>query len=159
MLTLILVRHAKSDWTNGTLTDHDRPLNPRGINDAPLMAAALNNLELNPELILSSSATRASQTAEFFAAELGVDVIENENLYLAGPATLLDAAAQSGASSLVIVAHNPGISTLAERFAPDISHMPTCAITVLQWDCDDWAVASAIAPTRVETLTPSSITK
>lgn len=123
------------------------------------MAAALNMLRLNPELILSSTATRAAQTADLFAAELGIEVIEKEELYLAGPTTLLDAAAQSGAKSLIIVAHNPGISSLAERFAPQISHMPSSAITVLQWDCDDWDVASAAAPKRVETLTPSSITR
>lgn len=159
MLTLILVRHAKSDWTNGTLTDHDRPLNSRGFSDAPAMAQALEKLNLAPKIILSSTATRAKQTADFFADALKIEINEDPQLYLASPTALLNAATKSGAKSLLIVAHNPGISTLAEKFAPQISHMPTTAITVLQWDTDDWNVATSIPPTRVDFLTPDSISR
>ena len=147
MIRLALVRHAKSDWGDVTLDDHDRPLNDRGMRDAPRMATRLAASGFRPDVILSSTAVRARTTAEAFAAELGVAVSLDPELYGAPARTLLAAAAATRAGSVVVVAHDPGMSVLAARLSDDgIGHMPTCAVATFTWQHDDWDVAAALDP-------------
>ncbi|BDV31197.1 SixA phosphatase family protein [Microbacterium terricola] len=147
MIELVLVRHAKSDWGSPALDDHERPLNARGRRDAPAMAARLAATGFRPDVILASTAVRARTTAEAFGAELAVAVHLDEELYGAPARTLLATAAASGAGSVVVVAHDPGMSALADRLSDgDIAQMPTCAVARFTWDTDDWDVATAIDP-------------
>lgn len=147
MIRLALVRHAKSDWGDPGLDDHDRPLNDRGMRDAPHMAARLAATGFRPDVILSSTALRARTTAEAFAAELGVAVSLDPELYGAPPRTILAAAAATRAATVVVVAHDPGLSALAASLSDDdIAHMPTCAVATFIWAEDDWDVASAVDP-------------
>ncbi len=147
MIRLALVRHAKSEWGNPGLDDHDRPLNDRGRRDAPRMAARLAATGFRPDVILSSTAVRARTTAEAFAAELGVAVSLDPELYGAPAKTLLAAAAATRAATVMVVAHDPGMSSLAASLSDDdIDHMPTCAVATFLWAEDDWDVASAVAP-------------
>ena len=67
MKTLILVRHAKSDWGNPSLSDFDRPLNERGKRDAPVMAKRLLDKKIKIDQIIASPAKRAARTAKYFA--------------------------------------------------------------------------------------------
>ena len=67
MKLLTLLRHAKSDWSAPYRSDFERPLKARGRRDAPLMGEYIANLDLVPDLIVSSPAERARQTAELFA--------------------------------------------------------------------------------------------
>jgi phosphohistidine phosphatase len=69
--TLLLMRHAKSSWKHTELDDHDRPLAKRGKRDAPRMGQLVRQEELVPQLILSSTAVRARNTAEIVAEESG----------------------------------------------------------------------------------------
>ena len=155
MIELVLVRHAKSDWGDPSLRDHDRPLNARGRSDAPVMARQLAASGFVPERILSSTATRARSTAAEFGDALGVDVDVDEELYAAPARTLLAAAAASGVAKVMVVAHDPGMSSLAEALSDgEIAHMPTCAVARFVWNEDDWAVASAVPPESWEFLTP-----
>ena len=147
MIRLALVRHAKSDWGDPGLDDHDRPLNDRGRRDAPRMARRLAESGFSPEVLLSSTALRARTTAEAFAAELGVAVSLDADLYGAPAGTLLATAAATGASSVIVVAHDPGMSVLAGRLSGDgIGHMPTCAVATFTWSHDDWDIATALDP-------------
>ncbi|GAA5090957.1 histidine phosphatase family protein [Microbacterium yannicii] len=147
MIRLVLVRHAKSDWGDPGLDDHDRPLNDRGMRDAPRMAARLAASGFRPDIILSSTAVRARTTAEAFAAELGVAVSRDRELYGAPASSILEAAAATGAQAVMVVAHDPGMSTLAARLSGDgIAHMPTCAVATFTWAQDDWDVATAVDP-------------
>ncbi len=147
MITLVLVRHAKSDWADANLHDHDRPLNDRGTRDAPRMAEALAATGFVPDAILSSTAVRARTTAADFGAEFGVDIEVDAELYGASARTVLAKAAARGVSSVMVVAHDPGLSILAEQLSNDgITHMPTCAVASFTWNEDDWDVASAIDP-------------
>ncbi|GAA5207698.1 SixA phosphatase family protein [Microbacterium kyungheense] len=147
MIRLALVRHAKSDWGDAALSDHDRPLNDRGMRDAPVMAARLAATGFRPDVILASTAVRARTTAEAFAAELGVAVSLDPELYGAPAGALLAAAAATGAASVMVVAHDPGMSVLAGRLSGDgIGHMPTCAVATFTWTQDDWDVAAALDP-------------
>ncbi|MET0296591.1 MAG: histidine phosphatase family protein [Microbacterium sp.] len=147
MTRLVLIRHAKSDWGDAFLADHDRPLNDRGMRDAPAMARRLADTGFRADTILSSTALRAATTADFFSGALGVPVEQQERLYGAPASLLLLAAAESGARSVVVVAHDPGMSILAGRLSNDgIGHMPTCAVATFTWEVDDWDVATEVDP-------------
>ncbi|WP_449278997.1 SixA phosphatase family protein [Leucobacter sp. GX24907] len=146
MIELILIRHAKSDWGDASLSDHDRPLNDRGLRDSPVMAERLADSGARAERLLSSTAVRARSTAEVFGAVLGQDPETDRGLYLAPPETLFDAAARTGASSVIVVAHDPGISDLARRLSDGgIDRMPTCAIARFAWNVDSWAEVLEVA--------------
>lgn len=147
MIRLALVRHAKSDWGDPGLDDHDRPLNDRGLHDAPRMAARLADSGFRPDVLLSSTALRARTTAGFFADALGVDAQLSEELYGASASSLLGAAAATGTSSVMVVAHDPGMSVLAGRLSRDrIDHMTTCAVATFAWDSDDWSEVDSLEP-------------
>lgn len=141
MVTLVLIRHAKSDWGHAGLADHDRPLNARGEQDAPRMAAALAARGVRPDRLLSSTALRARTTAATFADALGVDVELVPDLYGASPRTLTQQATASGADAVVIVAHDPGLSDLVSDLADREVAMPTCAVATFVWESDDWESA------------------
>jgi phosphohistidine phosphatase len=147
---LILVRHAKSDWSLPGQEDWDRPLNTRGQRDAPEMARRLRSRRLKPDRILSSPAVRALTTATIMTRELRVApslLTAEERLYLAAPADLLQVLRELGGASrqLMVVGHNPGITEFANRLSADdtIDNMPTCAVftarfEITAWDRLDW---------------------
>lgn len=147
MIELILVRHAKSDWDDPRIADHDRPLNARGRRDAPVMAERLAQAGADVQRIVSSTALRARTTAAAFGSALGVEVELDEELYLASEETLLAKAVATGAPSVMLVAHNPGISDLAFRLSHGgIGHMPTCAVARFIWDLDSWGAVNTAEP-------------
>lgn len=141
MIELILVRHAKSDWGDPELADHDRPLNPRGQRNAPMIAERLAQSGVEVERIISSTAVRARTTAEYFAAALGAEVELDHELYLASAETLLAKATAAGTSTVLLVAHDPGLSDLAARLSDGgIEHMPTCAVARFTMGTDSWTL-------------------
>ncbi len=146
MIRLGLVRHAKSDWGHPGLADHDRPLNARGLRDAPVMARRLADTRFVPDVIVTSTALRARTTAGFFAERFGLEPVALEDLYGAPADELLRVAAAQDVPSVLVVAHDPGMSVLAERLSGDIAHMPTCAVATFTWWQDDWDVATALDP-------------
>jgi len=147
MITLALVRHAKSDWGDPGLDDHERPLNARGERDAPAMAALLAGTGFRPETILSSTAVRARTTAGVFATALDAELRLDPDLYGAPASRLLATAAESMLARVMVVAHDPGMTVLAERLSGGgIGHMPTCAVATFTWETDDWDVATATDP-------------
>ncbi|BDZ55167.1 SixA phosphatase family protein [Agromyces marinus] len=144
MKTLVLVRHAKSDWGDPGLADHDRPLNDRGRRDAPAMAERLGRLGTVPGLIVSSTALRARTTAEAMAEGLGLDPSAlrlDERLYGAGPATILEIAGQTpdDVDTVMLVAHDPGMTDLAYRLSDGtVDRMPTCAVVRVRIAAESW---------------------
>jgi phosphohistidine phosphatase len=150
--TLILVRHAKSDWDDSSLADSERPLAKRGRRDAPRMAQRLLARGLPPERILSSPVRRAYDTACLFATGLGIetDAIETiDRLYAADAATWLEIAGRLPAqlASVLIVGHNPEITEVAGRLCPaPIENMPTCAVLRLQYATADWREIAGLRP-------------
>jgi phosphohistidine phosphatase len=141
--TLILMRHAKSDWGDATLSDHDRPLNQRGLRDAPRMARWLAEQQWIPDRILCSSSRRTRETVDQLLRRwsVPVPVCYSESLYHSLPAEIVDniAAAGGDAACLQVVAHNPGITSLVCRFADQSIEMPTAAIAVFDVEVDDWS--------------------
>lgn len=149
MKTLYLVRHAKSSWDEKAISDFDRPLNKRGLRDAPFMAGLLAGRGERPEVIVTSSAKRAASTARFFAAAIGLPgelVIEMRPLYAASPETILGVVREldDGFGSAMIVGHNPGLTQAADEIAPgSLLHMPTCSVASIELPVDSWMLMRA----------------
>jgi phosphohistidine phosphatase len=93
MKSVLVLRHAKSSWKHPELADHDRPFNKRGKRDAPRMGELLRNEHLIPEVIISSTAIRARDTAEAVAKACGYkgQITLNRSLYADGPEAYLEA--------------------------------------------------------------------
>ena len=165
MKTVYFVRHAKSSWSDPMLRDHDRPLNKRGLRDAPRMAARLLELGVQPDGILTSSARRARQTANYFREALQVPagrVLIREELYHAWADTIAANVRQLPADwdTVLLFGHNPGYTDLANRLrgAGDIDNVPTCGIVVGRADIDDWADFQLSATERAAFLYPKQRT-
>src|SRR4051794_15180753 len=93
MRTLLLLRHAKSNWDATGLDDHERPLNKRGVRDAPVMGSYIEAEGLRPELVLCSDAVRARATLTLVLQALGPPAPEvryEPRLYLAEPAAIVE---------------------------------------------------------------------
>ena len=146
MKILTIVRHAKSDWKDASLTDRQRPLNPRGERDAPDMGKRIVEHGIRPSLIISSPAVRAWTTARIIAGEIGYPaefLQREESLYLASLDELLDAvvAQDNGFNSLMVVAHNPGLTDFANFLVPGLTHnLPTSGVVSVEIEGDDWSL-------------------
>lgn len=159
MRRLILVRHAKSSRDDPTLADRDRPLNERGLRDAPKMGERLAKRGLRPELIVSSPALRALTTAQLMAKALGCDpnaIVLNERVYAATSETLLEVVRALGdePKCAMLVGHNPELSELVRRWSSDIDELPTCAVVDLRFDIKSWSKLSAKARAEVALYEP-----
>jgi len=147
MKNLVLVRHAKSDWGNPALNDFDRPLNRRGMKNAPLMGRRLRQMNVSPERVISSPARRARDTAQLLAAELGVaetEILFEPRIYDAGVADLVEIVRtlDDAWDQVLLVGHNPGISELASLLGDvDHGHLVTCAAVGLAFGPDTWSRA------------------
>jgi phosphohistidine phosphatase len=148
-LTLILLRHAKSDWSDPFAPDHDRPLNKRGRKDAPRAGRWLLEAGWQPELVLASSARRAQETLDLAATawegEWEPDLEVDEALYHAEPEAILARLAwlPEGVETVLVVGHNPGLEDLAARLTGADEALPTAAIRVLALPAEHW---SALGP-------------
>lgn len=163
MKELILVRHAKSSWRDPSPDDHSRPLNKRGKRDAPEMGERLARRGCDPDLIISSSADRALETAKAIAGKLGYPrecIRVEERIYHARVDELLAAIRGVDASveTLMMFGHNPGFTDLANLLGPrDIFNMPTCAVLQLRFDSDTWATVGDVPGDEVRYDYPKSI--
>ncbi|MBI3654161.1 MAG: histidine phosphatase family protein [Acidobacteria bacterium] len=142
MKTLLLLRHAKSDWADMRQRDIERPLAKRGLRDAPRMGAALKQQGIAPQLVLCSPATRARETMELFttAAELEAVVEFEPTIYEASAAELLKLVRHIKADYEVVllVGHNPGFENLLSRLIGAERQMPTAALACIEFAIDQW---------------------
>lgn len=144
MRTLFLIRHAKSSWDNPGLRDFNRPLNDRGLHDAPLMADVLRRQGIQPDLLVSSPAKRALTTALFFAAAFDVEgdaVVQEQDIYEAAPRDILRIVSHlpDAAAMVFLFGHNPTFTEVANRFSEKfIDNVPTCGIVRIESDVDSW---------------------
>jgi phosphohistidine phosphatase len=145
MKLLTLFRHAKSSWDDPELDDHDRPLAERGHRDARRMGKRLARRELSPDRLLTSTALRARQTAEYLADALGLAanaVRVERRIYLASPGELLAVLAKvdPAVDSLLLIGHNPGLTELTNRLLPKLKldNLPTAGAVGVECDCAGW---------------------
>ena len=144
--TLILIRHAKSAWSDPTLDDYRRPLNARGERAATALGRWMAGRGLVPDEVLVSGAERTVRTWAGIAPELaGTPAMRTERaLYQAGPDAILDVLHGATGDRVALIAHNPGIAAFAAKIAarpPDhlrFPDYPTGATTVLTFDTP-WA--------------------
>jgi len=138
---LALMRHAKSDWAEAGLPDHDRSLNARGRRDAPEMARWLADHDALPSVILASTAKRVEETLERLIKHWRTEplVIRSGSLYLASPNTILEHIRCEAIDTdgerpkrLLVVGHNPGMEQLVSSLASLDIAMPTAAIALFE---------------------------
>jgi len=141
MKTLLLARHAKSDWDVAGLRDHDRPLNARGHRDAPAMARRLRDDGVGLQRIVSSTAVRARSTADAYAAAFGLSVAEDPALYAASARAILGVAAAlpDDVDVAMLVGHNPGMADAVAELTGSYVEFPTCAVAECAVDVGSWS--------------------
>lgn len=143
MKTLLLMRHAKSSHDEPGTTDHDRPLNERGRRDAPRMAELLREHELIPDVIISSTAVRARETAQLVAETLDFDgpLDAQRTLYLTSADAYLDAcrALVDEPATVLVIGHNPSMAELVARLSDDYHEFPTAALAHFELKIKSWA--------------------
>ncbi len=142
---LYLVRHAKSSWSDASLTDEQRPLNKRGRRSAPDMGRRLAEQDHRPDLIISSPANRALSTARIIAEELAYDeseIIIDERMYFSGSGSMLKLLEEidDRFQSVMIVGHNPAMTSFFNMLCDaSVDNMPTCAIAVIGYSMTTWS--------------------
>jgi len=152
---LILVRHAKSDWGESALGDHERPLNQRGQRNAPEMGERLAERKVCPDRIYTSSAVRARTTAKIIAEALDYpigDIEEVDGLYHAGVNTWLDfiSSLEDSLSCVMCFGHNPVLTELAHfEFDCELGNIPTCGVLTLDFATDHWTEVPKTKPEQV----------
>ena len=142
MKTLLILRHAKSSWKDDQVGDHDRPLNKRGKRDAPRMGELVQQVQLQPELIISSTAKRARKTASRVAKQCGYQgIIELQGtLYLAPPGAYIEALRKvdDPVNRVMVVGHNPGLEQLLTLLTGQHILLPTATLAHVELDLARW---------------------
>ncbi len=145
MKSLYLLRHAKSSWSDGNLSDKQRPLNDRGLRDAPMMGKRFKARGESLEGVVSSPALRANTTAQLFSEACGFasqDIELESDLYFLGSGSIEDIILNQDdqQGSLMLVFHNPDITYCANSFGKQfrIDNVPTCGLISLSCDITRW---------------------
>lgn len=142
---VLLVRHAKSDWGDPSLSDFDRPLNSRGKRDAPVMAGRLLEKKIKIDAFISSPAKRAKRTASVFAKEFEFkkkEILLLDKLYAAEAEIFEEVIKKMNDvfNSVAIFAHNPGLTDFANLLTDvRIDNIPTCGIFAIKVYAKHWS--------------------
>ena len=163
MKTLFVLRHAKSSWDDPSLADYDRPLNDRGKTAAPFMGGIMAERDLSPEVIVSSPAVRARETASLVkeAGNLDAEIRFEEQIYEASPRTLLQVASgiDDKYRSAMVVGHNPGMEGFIRLLTGRLEAMPTAALAIIDLDIAHWADLAAERGTLRQVIRPKDEAK
>ena len=162
MKRLILMRHAKSNWDDPTMEDHERPLNGRGRVSARVIGDWLKTKKYTPDQVLSSSATRTRETF----ARLGIlcDARFVDGLYLAGPDVMRKILRQATVETVLMLRHTPGIGSFAQSILavapphPRFFDYPTCATLVAEFDVQSWEEVGTGTGKAVDFVIPRELT-
>jgi len=132
------MRHAKSDWSDGSIRDFDRPLNKRGKSAAPIIGKEIKKRGLTPDLIISSPALRARMTAEAVAknSSYNKEIVWNESFYFGYTSEILQAIKDIDESekSVMIFGHNPTWSSITEILSGEYISMKTADVAILEFE-------------------------
>ena len=155
MKTLLLLRHAKSDWDDPSLRDFDRPLAARGERDAPRIGKILGKRGPLPDLIISSPAARIK------AAKLNLEIQFDEAIYGASSPELMRLIRQLPDDNLcvLLVGHNPGFEDLVGRLSSSRERMPTAALACIEFQIDKWQEVIEGEGKLVWLLTPKQLSE
>lgn len=161
MKILYLIRHAKSSWAFD-LPDHDRPLGKRGRKDVVKMGQYLSEHVQAPEVLISSTASRAFYTALHLCDKMGIDegkIRLTKGLFHAGPQEILHVIQNAPSCNvLALFGHNPGFTSAANALTnTTIDNVPTCGVVGIQFDIAKWSEVQFGAGTQEFFLTPKGI--
>jgi len=152
MKKLYLIRHAKSSWEEPGISDMERPLMEKGFKRTMKIIRFLNEHDVKIDLIISSPAERAFQTAILIAKGIGYpeDKIQIERkIYDGYYDRILDLiyATSIEVNSLMIFGHNPTITHLANLFLhPGVELLPTAGTVCISFDTDSWESIPSVDP-------------
>lgn len=146
MKQVIFVRHAKSDWANENLKDIDRYLAERGYSDAYSMSEWFNKHQKQPDTIVSSTATRALNTALIFARAMDFNMgcfhLEKE-IYEGSVEMLMSIIREQNNTRdrIMLFGHNPGFTNICNNLSEDLyfDNVPTCGIVSFNFDIGNWS--------------------
>jgi phosphohistidine phosphatase len=152
--TLLLLRHAKSDWSEPELADHDRPLNKRGKRARKAVAEHVEGW--NVDLVVCSTARRARDTAKPVVEALACEVRYDDELYATTADGLLDVvrALPSDTDAVMLVSHNPSIEEFNDLLCGETPPYPTAALGTVELAVDRWEDVDAGSGTLTELWTP-----
>ncbi len=163
MKTLYLVRHAKSSWDDISIQDYERPLIKKGINRTLRVANFLSSKSILPDLILSSHAVRAFETAKILAGKLGYpnhEIQIESQLYFSGPEALHNVvyALPDDKSQVMLVGHNPDMTRFSNVFLYDkIDYLPTTGIVSITFHTSKWEEVMKVERDINFVITPKSV--
>jgi len=166
---LMLLRHGKSSWKDPSLEDYDRPLKKRGIAASKKIGRYLVHYQLRPDLILSSTAARAEETAILVCGEMGITqrhIHWHRKLYHAHVHTLLEFLSECEPETRVLlIGHNPGLEELlgylcADRLPKpdDDKLLPTAALARLDMP-DNWRGLGHGSARLIEIVRPKELSR
>jgi phosphohistidine phosphatase len=160
---LYILRHAKSSWSDASLSDFDRPLNDRGLAAAPFMGELMAKRGWVPDIFLSSPAERAVQTARLVldSSGFGSSLILDDRIYEASPQALkqIVSGLSDDIGSAILVGHNPGIEGLVGLMTGENRPMPTAALAIIDIDKESWATTFDAQAVLVEIIKPKELMK
>jgi len=145
MKNLILIRHATAESENFLKKDFGRTLEAMGRTEAEKVGAFIKSKGTNPDKIVTSSALRTLETAQLASVIIGfkpAEIITSLQLYNAGFQKLIEEIkkTETTVQTLIIVAHNPGISQTATALAQTGNfQLATSAAVSLTFKIDNWA--------------------
>ena len=145
MKKLIIIRHAKSDWSSNK-SDLDRPISKRGVNDAKIISQILDSENLRPEIIYTSIAKRTIQTSEIFIERskflFNLDCLKVDELYDFNGSRVKSFIKNLNEklSTVLIFTHNNSCNFLVSDFANRFNlHVPTCGMLIFEFNVSLWA--------------------
>jgi phosphohistidine phosphatase len=154
MKTLLILRHAKAVSKDPSLSDHDRPLDDLGKEDALHIGKLIKEKDIIPSFIISSTALRAKTTAELVAkgCKYEADIVVDHSLYEAkskGYLAILETVSDRY-SIVLIVGHNPTIEEIIQMLtdSPDVVVMPSCTLAHLSLPIEKWSDLSSKSKTE-----------
>ena len=158
MKTLILVRHAKSDWPENT-EDLDRPLAESGISDANKTADYLLRNNIKIDYFLASPARRTVETCTVFAKHYQNSFETADKLYHPSEKNFLSVifSLDDKHEAVALFSHNNGISNFANSLSEDLIHFPTCGVAIFNIDCEQWSEFENAPKNLVAFYKPNSI--
>ena len=164
MLRLILMRHAKSDWSHAGISDHERPLNARGRAAALALGGWLRSNSYGVDQVLCSTATRTRETLECLALDPSPETGFTRSLYLAEARAMMETLHTAKFPRVLMLGHNPGICEMAHRLLDDppthrrFEDYPTGATLVCDFDAADWDMINWHDGRIVDFIVPRDLT-
>ncbi|WP_353780041.1 histidine phosphatase family protein [Winogradskyella sp. 3972H.M.0a.05] len=143
MKTLVLIRHGKSSWEYD-VSDRERPLKNRGINDIALVSKAFKAIDFNLDFVYSSPANRALNTCKLFMTHLGIKeekLLIVEDLYDFGGQSVINfiKSLDDNYKNIIIFGHNHAFTSISNIFGDKfIDNLPTSGLVMIEFEIDNW---------------------